>query len=445
MKRQLVLLALGLVLVLVASGELARAAAGPEPNDIEDSLPAWSQDGVYVDFERTSPAFQHVLVTASGNGQTALLTEQGTLRGTVPHTNYLLIEQGTTTFVTTARRYEGPQASVEGTHATASADGAYLAYVRGGTLFVSTIDGTNERAIATGIDIPSSDLTGPAWSPDGREIAVASGGSLELVATDGSSQRAIASGDNPSWSPDGTMIAFEHDTGSTWEIWTASASCGFCASALVAGAATNARYPQFSPVSNTLAYISDRQHVRGGATQYQYALYIEALSDGVPRKLVDDVHPYSVPSWSPTAALIAVSAGQECRRWGIYAVRSSVGSRPHRISNRCRFDGSPSADYRNGTQYFDIINGLGGNDHLDGLGGNDKISGEGGNDTIYGGAGDDFILAGPGNDRVFGGAGNDVIIGGNGRDHIDCGPGRDIVEGAGPLDTISRNCEIVRR
>jgi Ca2+-binding RTX toxin-like protein len=38
-----------------------------------------------------------------------------------------------------------------------------------------------------------------------------------------------------------------------------------------------------------------------------------------------------------------------------------------------------------------------------------------------------------------------VIIGGNGRDVIDCGPGNDTVDGAGPLDTIAKNCEHVKR
>jgi Ca2+-binding RTX toxin-like protein len=448
-KKQLALVVLGLVAVLVASGKLARAAAGPEPSDIQDSLPAWSADGVYVDFERTSPTFQHVLVAASGNRQTSLLLVSGLLRGAVPSSSYLLIQQGTTTVVTTGRRYEGPHAVVEGTNASASADGTHLAYVRGGTLYVSRIDGTEEHAIATGIEPPSSDVTGPVWSPDGTRVAVASGSSLVLVQSDGSSQRTLESGgtanDNPTWSHDATMLAFEHGTGSAWEIWTAAQSCGFCATTLVAGTATNARFPQFSPVSNTLAFISDRQHLRGGATQYQYALYIEAPFGGVERKLVDDVHPYSPPRWSPTAALIAVSAGQECRRWGIYVVRSSVGSRPRRITNRCRYDGTTGNDVLRGSLYFDIVNGLRGNDRLDGWSGNDALYGENGNDTIHGDAGNDFIMGGPGDDRLFGGPGNDVIIGGNGHDRIDCGAGNDTVEGAGPLDRIARNCEHVRR
>ncbi len=253
--------------------------------------------------------------------------------------------------------------------------------------------------------------------------------------------------------PDENGIAFERNVDGRWAIFLVAPSNGV-AGELVGTAAENARFPQFSPVSDGLAYISDRRHLVGGATQYQYALFLMGLTifpdgggfgAGPSIRLVDDVHPYSPPRWSPTAALIAVSAGQECRRWGIYVVRSSVGARANRISNRCRYDGTTGVDVIHGSPYFDRINGLGGNDRLYGLDGNDAIYGENGNDTIYGGAGNDFIMGGLGDDRIFGGPGNDVIIGGNGHDRIDCGAGNDIVEGAGPLDTIARNCEQVRR
>ena len=185
--------------------------------------------------------------------------------------------------------------------------------------------------------------------------------------------------------------------------------------------------------------------MRGRTSKYQYALYIEQQPNGTLQKLADDVNPLSPPRWSPTAALIAVSAGQECRRFGIYVLRSSIGSQVHRRSNLCRFDGTAHADVIKGSQFFDRINGDGGNDVIYGLGGNDAISGNGGNDTIYGGAGNDFIFGGPGNDRVFGGAGNDTIIGGNGVDRVDCGPGIDTVEAAGPRDIIAHDCEHVLR
>src|SRR5205823_3706594 len=108
----------------------------------------------------------------------------------------------------------------------------------------------------------------------------------------------------------------------------------------IGGAAEN-RYPQWSPFGR-LAFISDRGHVPGGATRYRYALYVEELGR-LPKKLVDDVRPDSPPRWSSNGAQIAVAAGQECRRWGIYVVRGEGGV-GRRRTNRCRFEGGPGDD-----------------------------------------------------------------------------------------------------
>ena len=461
-KSRLVLVVLGLVFVLLAAGQLARAGAGPGPNDIQDSLPAWNADGTRVAFERTAPSLQQIVTMSASGRDLFVATLSGLLRGSVPGTAtqpYLLVQQDNSTILTIGGRVAGPAAQVRGVDATASPDGTRLAYLRNGTLYVARLDTITlntfpvpvpaETAIATGVEPPRPDLTGPVWSPDGTRIAVASGSSLRLVNADGSGSRMLFSGTNqsvnPSWSPDGSTIAFERNDTPRWQIWTIPVNgTQHDAHAWLHGQ-SNFRFPQFSPHANTIAFISDKQHAKGRATQYQFALYVKPLDGGVARKLVDDVHPYSPPRWSPTTALIAVSAGQECRRWGIYVGRSDVGSRFTRRSNVCRFVGTTATDRIAGSRYFDIINGLGGDDTIHGLAGNDAIYGENGDDTITGGAGDDFIVGGPGNDELHGGPGNDVIIGGNGRDLIDCGPGIDAVEGAGPLDRVAKNCEHVRQ
>jgi Tol biopolymer transport system component len=445
--RQLALLGIGLVVVLVVAAQLARADAGPSPADPQDSLPAWASDGVHVAFERQVPANTRVFSMTSAGKDTSLTGGGGELRGYVPGSTNQLLQTGDETLVITASRFDGPLATLRGTDATASPDGRRVAYVRDGILYVAGIDGSGEHIASTNVFPPPSDILGPVWSPDGSRIVVASGSSLMRINADGSGVETLFSGAgqsvNPSWSADGSTIAFERNDTPHSTIWVVHQDRSD-AHQLIGGESDN-RFPQFSPVSSTLAFISDRMRLHGGATQYQYALYLQPLTSSIASKIADDVHPYSPPRWSPTAALIAVAAGQECQRWGIYIVQGVVGAKAHRNSNVCRFDGTPSADTIRGSQYFDIINGKGGNDVVYGLGGNDKISGENGNDTISGGIGNDFILAGPGNDRIYGGSGNDTIIPGNGRDRIDCGLGNDTVEGAGPLDTIARNCEHVRR
>jgi len=168
--------------------------------------------------------------------------------------------------------------------------------------------------------------------------------------------------------------------------------------------------------------------VPGGATQYQYALYLQALDgSSKPKKIEDDVHPITPPRWSPTGAQIAYAAGQECRRWGIYIVIPDSPQRDHRRTNLCRFVGTAGNDVVNGTPYPDIIRGFAGNDRIFAGAGNDHIEGNGGNDTIS---------AGPGNNAVFGGPGNDTITAGNGRDLLEGGPGRDTIKAGGGNDRI---------
>jgi dipeptidyl aminopeptidase/acylaminoacyl peptidase len=461
-KSRLLLVGLGLVAAMLAAGQLARAAAGPGANDIQDSLPAWNADGTNIAFERTAPTLQHIVTMSSSGKDPFVATSTGRFRGFVPGAAvppYLLVQADDTTILTVGGRFAGPAAEVHGVDATPSPDGTRLAYLRNETLYVARLDTIAlntfpvpmpaEAAVATGIDPPSWDVTGPAWSPDGTRIAVASGSSLLLVSADGSGSRVLFSGANqsvnPSWSPDGSTIAFERNDAPNWQIWTIPVNGTQSDARAWLYGASNFRFPQFSPHATTVAFISDRQHARGGATRYQFALYVKPLDGGVAHKLLDDVHPYSPPRWSPTAALIAVAAGRECRRWGIYVGRPDVPSTFKRRSNICRYDGTAAADTIHGSPYFDIINGLGGADHLYGFRGDDKILGEAGNDALAGDDGNDVLFGGPGNDVISGGSGNDIIIGGPGADRIDCGPGNDVVEGVDRFDRVARNCEHVRR
>lgn len=442
MKKQLGVLLLTFVTVMLAAGQLARAFAPAEGGVPEDAFPAWSTDARYVAFEENGITW----ATPAGSG-TATRVAPGKPRGFQPGGAKLLLQDGGGITVTSTTGT--PIRGFGGIDPTWSPDGSRIAYIDEGNLLVQFADSPKSTVLAAGVSPPSWDVTGPVWSPDGTRLVIASGSSLVLANADGSGKKVLFSGANqsvnPTWSPDGSLIAFERNAGPHWQIWTVRPD-GSDAREILGGQTSDYRYPQFSPVSGKLAFISDRQHIPGGATAYQYALYDESIGAARPNKLVDDVHPFSPPAWSPTAAQIAVAAGQECLRWGIYVVRDvPFPAVAHRRSNECRFTGTSGADMLKGTPYHDIINGNGGNDVISGEGGNDKIAGNNGNDTILGGPGNDVILGGPGNDRVYGGPGNDVIIPGYGHDLIDCGPGNDTVLGTGPLDHVAKNCERVRR
>ncbi|MDX6442721.1 MAG: hypothetical protein QOE43_2450 [Gaiellaceae bacterium] len=423
-KRHLALVAAGLVTVLIAAGQLARADV-PGASLRNDSNPYWSSDARTVAFQSETNGFNKVGVVAAGHGPTAWVGP-GVPRGWRPGGAELLVESGAATTVETSK---GSRLSyVNGTTATWSPDGGRIAYLRDGSLYVSDATAAHERQLFGQTSRPSADSAGPVWSPDGSEIVIATAQGLRIVEADGSGSRIVFGGTtdavNPSWSPDGRTIAFERGDGPYWVIWFVDSS-GQNAHAVTAPD-SNSRFPQWSPSGGRFAFISDRRHVAGGATQYQYALYVQALDgNSQPKKIEDDVHPITPPRWSPSGAQIAYAAGRECRRWGIYIVIPDSGD--HRRTNPCRFVGTPGNDVLNGTPYLDIIRGFAGNDRIFAGAGNDHVEGNGGNDTIS---------AGPGSNAVFGGLGNDTITAGNGWDLLEGGPGRDTITAGGGNDRI---------
>jgi Tol biopolymer transport system component len=321
-----------------------------------------------------------------------------------------------------------PTGGVNGGAATWSPSGGQIAYLRDDVLYVADAVGGGERAF-DGVRRPSWDVTGPVWSPDGKQILIATVQGLAVFQVDGSGERTIFNGANqsvnPSWSADGRTIAFERNDGPHWTIWFVAPDGSDPHAVTEPG--YNSRFPQWAPVGSRLALISDRLHVPGGATQYQFSLYVQEPGASRPVKALDDVHPQSPPRWSPTGAQIADAAGQECRRWGVYVVNAdSLGRR--RASNLCRFAGTAGDDVLRGTSYLDIVGGFAGDDRIVGNAGNDRIEGNAGDDSIDAGPGDDAVFGGPGDDTIVAGSGRDLIVGGPGRDSIAAGAGSDRIE-----------------
>jgi Tol biopolymer transport system component len=411
-------------------------AAPPAPPAPRDTQPWWSPQGTTIAFQRESPPATggDVLFTPAVRGDTADIIGAGRARGFRPGSGELLVDTGSATSVRDATDRE--IGKVPGTDATWSPDGLHVAFLAGDALTVSDPTGNDARPLATGITPPPSDVTGPVWSPDGTAIAIATGSAIEVVPVDGSAAHAAfdTAGENvnPSWSQDGTTIAFERRTNDRWAIWFVAPD-GTAAHEAFGGAANN-RFPQWSPVDGRLAFLSDRNGT--------YGLYV-AGADGRAQELMAATAPDTPARWSPDATRLAVSSALDCKRFGIYVVRSTLPAQPALRSNQCLIEGGGGEDVIYGTPYYDRIDGNAGNDRLFGGNGDDVISGGSGNDGVGGGPGNDVISGGPGNDVLSGSTGNDVIDGGPGRDKIGCGPGNDTaVVTAG--DTV-RGCEHVRR
>jgi hypothetical protein len=401
----------------VAAGELdVRRALGPgcEQLELDRTYAAANVEhgrtlhvARQLAFQRQSPQADngHVLFSAAGHGDETDVVGTGRARGWRPAGNELLVQLGGLTAIRDAA--DRQIGSVPGTDATWSPDGGKIAYLQGDSLYVADATGANPRLLRAGISPPAPDLTGPVWSPDGSEIAIAAATSattsaILAVKVDGSEDARVlfdGAGDNvnPSWSPDNSRIAFERDYAGPWAIWFVGPD-GSEAHEAIGGGADN-RFPQFGPAPDRLAFISDRQHIPGEASQYRYALYVQVFGESRSVKLLDDVHPNSPAKWSPTGAQLAVAAGQECLRWGIYVVESQTPGQAHRRSNQCRFEGGA------------------------------------GNDRVAAGPGNDYVFGGPGNDILSGGSGNDTIVAGPGVDKIGCGPGNDTAY-VGPGDTV---------
>jgi hypothetical protein len=127
-----------------------------------------------------------------------------------------------------------------------SPDGARIAYVTRGDLWVADADGTHRARLVAGADQP-------AWSPNGRRIAFTRGGWVYTVRVDGLDERRLAPGAHPAWSPDGARIALDRDD----EIVTLAWYGGHVEPA---GAGTD---PAYAP-DGRLAVVRDGEVVAGG-------------------------------------------------------------------------------------------------------------------------------------------------------------------------------------
>jgi hypothetical protein len=143
-KKQLLAVGLGLVVVLLATGQLARANAGPSKDDIQDSLPAWSSNGVDVAFVRSAAGRTSRILDMTSAGKSVHVVNDGILRGWMPGTADVLVQiDGEHTLLQGDSIKDRPLNEFLGIDASASPDGTRVAYMRDGTLYVAPTTGSS--------------------------------------------------------------------------------------------------------------------------------------------------------------------------------------------------------------------------------------------------------------------------------------------------------------
>jgi Tol biopolymer transport system component len=197
---------------------------------------------------------------------------------------------------------------------------ASLAFVSGGAIYVSQVDGSHLRKLT--VDGPTDGRNGePAWSPDGTRIAFSSadgrgGIAIYVIDADGKNlTRLSAQGAydvSPTWSPDGKRIAFQsmrdstgYDGVNSWldpEIYVMNAD-GTNQVRLAEHLGHNDYTPAWSPDGRRIAYVSD-------AIDHTHIYLIN--TDGTNRvQLTSGDHENYDPAWSPDGSRIVFSRDRD--------------------------------------------------------------------------------------------------------------------------------------
>jgi Tol biopolymer transport system component len=257
----------------------------PRPGD---SAPAWSPDGRWIAFSRTTGRDSGIYVLrADGSDERRLTVALPLDLDTSPSWS-----PDSSTIAFASPHVSVPASEIE----------------------LVGVDGGGRRVL------PGSDLgTNPAWSPDGRAIAfVRVSGELATLPAGGGSARVLNREavplSRPVWSRDGREILFAsaitfgrfrlHPLGSTGARLTPLP--GLAGNSFLA-------WPDWSPDGGRIAYVDD------------YRLVV-ANADGRGRRVLTSGAAVQDPAWSPDGSWIAI------RRAGDLFLITADGTRLHRIT-----------------------------------------------------------------------------------------------------------------
>jgi len=312
--RALPLAAAGLVGVLVAAGQLARAGTVKS----QDRDPAFSVDGKELAFVRWTGATGRVmLMRADGTGLHAVTKPQPQPYGLTwsPEERSLAYSSGGD--IWRADLDTGALVNLTATpdaqesEAAWSPDGSRLAFmslegcVRCSKVYVVAPDGTARTMI-------SDQGRRPAWSPDGSRIALA-GSPMRIVDLDAGSSVTYVNGSYPAWSPNGHLVAYDGQPGLR-VLDTAGKSDRLVTKKLSA-------VPTWSPDGRRIAAATTTNESLGIVYANGRGLRVVGGAD-----LTNDA-----PSWSKDTGLLAFVERGRC---GIDVVRAD-GTHRRRLTHAC--------------------------------------------------------------------------------------------------------------
>jgi Tol biopolymer transport system component len=139
---------------------------------------------------------------------------------------------------------------------------------------------------------------GLVWSPDSKSLAGSRPVSILSLAT--GEERVLSAGHSPAWSPDGSRIAFVHNTPSDLQVLgVASVRTG----AVQDYTRANSSSPVWSPDGSRIAFI---RFVRDA---YHLELWVTSSRKRNPRRLARGLAPTTPFVWSPKGRQIAYVRG----------------------------------------------------------------------------------------------------------------------------------------
>ncbi len=189
-----------------------------------------------------------------------------------------------------------------------SPDGARIAYVQSGHLYVESISGTASKAVnVTGNPYEGS----PTWSPDATRLAYINGtdGQIYVVKAGGGAPTQLTSGlrsvADLAWSPTGTRIAFDAlDAASTHQLFTVATGGSHTVTQLTSGSCPSVE-PDYAPDASELTFSTACFDGSG-----QIAIMPAAGGSATPVAFYRTYAGAGYPSWSPDGSTIVFSANE---------------------------------------------------------------------------------------------------------------------------------------